>query len=371
MLKRNLLNIPVFMISLFVLWQCAPRSQFLPVQEVNDPEHGLQSHIMTGNYLVMDSTGNGYSFCQINPGRIKPRNNRIYYVLNLIYHSQTARKKFDAQKQMVIDFDQDSLVLEPHDIRYGENEVVAFYEIDKFDLVDLANANTIKVMIGTGSPVLSGQFSDLNKYNIRYFTSRYVLNSTYEPEPPRPAPKAHWGFAGIGMGSGYEFWLAKYSSIFSAGAENENSDFLALGIGFSPFSYEVKGIRQFVIPDPENPADSIFVIRYWQDKITNRYIPAPGLIYGWSFKNIISNFSLEAGISARYHFLPDWQGETDSVYVPEKGEYYPSVKYVHSSGELFDGFSVGLYLQLGGVWARIDSKRSWAAGISLPVPWWK
>ena len=61
----------------------------------------------------------------------------------------------------------------------------------------------------------------------------------------------------------------------------------------------------------------------------------------------------------------------DSVYVPEKDAFYPSRIYVHSSGKLFDGFSIGLYLQLGGVWARIDSKHSWAAGISLPVPWWK
>ena len=371
MLKISRIKIFIILLPLVSMWNCSSGGLRVPVQEVDDPEHGLQSHIMTSNYIKQDSSAGGYSYWQINPGRIKPKNNQVYYVFNLIYHGSYATENFDTQNRMLIEFDNDSLELEPHDIKYTDDEVVAFYEIDKFDLLDLANAKSIKIMIGAGNPILSGGFSEQNIYNLRYFTSRYVLNSSFEPEPPQPIRKDHWGFTGVGVGSGYEFWLAKYSNLFTRSAENRNCDFLALGFGFSPFSYQIKGIRQIMVPDPENPPDSMFVIRYWLDEEINRYIPAPGVIYGWSFKNVVSNISLEAGVSARYHFLPAWQGQSDSVYVPEKDATYPSQIYVHSKGKLFDGFSIGLYLQLGGIWARVDSERSWAAGISLPVPWWK
>ena len=342
----------------------------MPVYEVDDPDYGLQSSIMTGNYLALDSINPIYTLCSLNPGRITSKNNHVYFVLNLVYHSSTYPLTIKSQDSLTIYLDSGSLELKPHDIQVAENEISAFYEINRYDLIDIANSQNVTVTINAQNKILTSRFNEKNKYNFKVFAAKYVLNSGYEPEYPKAATKKHWGFSGAGVGSGYEMWLGRYLNWFTNKSDEHMQDFLALGIGYSSFSYQIKGLRLLNIPDPENPLDSIVVVRYWQDEEITNYIPAPGIVYGWSFKNIVSSWSLEAGVSIQYHFLPTWQESSDSVYVPEHEKYYPLHTYHYSQANMYDGFSAGIFLQLGGMWARINTRKSWAVGLSLPVPWW-
>ena len=348
---------------------CAHQKLSSPVYQVEDPDHGIISDIMSGNYLDLADETESRSLLSLNPGRIHSQNTSTYYILNLVYINETDSLIISNNDEIEIVFDQNILKLKSYNVQYKPRETVSFYEIDPFDIVDISNANSVHVKIPNEDKIVEANFSQENIHNFKVFATKYILDSKFEPILKEPQTDENWGFISPGAGTGYELWLGKYFNMIT----KENSgfrDYISLGAGFSSFEYEVLGIRQFWIEDPENPMDTVLVIRYWQDELNNINYPFVGLSYGVSENTWIKNWSIEMGITVQYFFLPEWQETPDSIYIAEKAAYFPVQKYSLVAGNLFDGFSAGLFLQVGGIWARVNTKKSWAAGISLPLPWW-
>ena len=353
----------------FLRFHCTHQKLSTPVYQVEDTEHGINSYIMSGNYLDLTTKPGLNTLLSLNPGRISSKKTSTYYVLNLVYISENDSLIISAKNELKLAFDQNILKLKPYDVQINKNESVSFFEIDPYDIVDIANAKNVSVVIPTSNGIVEARFSRENIHNFKLFSAKYILLSEYEPRLAESSPVDNWGFISPGAGTGYEFWLGKYTRIFTE--ENSNiTDYISIGTGFSSFDYEITGIRQFWIEDPDNPMDSILAIRYWVDEQHTKNYPYIGFMYGISEKTIIKNRSIEVGVTLQYFFLPEWQGEVDSIYIAEKGMYYPTQKYNLGKGNLFDGFSAGLFLQIGGIWARVNTKKSWAAGLALPLPWW-
>lgn len=346
---------------------CSHQKLSSPVYQVEDQE--IKSYIMSGNYLQLVGDVQPKTLLSLNPGRIQSKNTSTYYILNLVYINETDSLVLSNNDEIEIIFDHNIIRLKPYNIQYKNKETVIFYEIDPYDIVDISNANSVRVSVPTKNSIVKAGFTHENIYNFKVFATKYILVSKFEPTLKEPQADESWGFVSPGGGTGYELWLGKYFRM----ATKENSGFreyISLGAGFSSFEYEIKGLRQFWVENPENPADTIHVIRYWRDELHKKNYPYIGLSYGVSENSWIRNWSVEMGITIQYFFLPEWQNSPDSLYIPEKDAYYPVEIYSLNSGNLFDGFSAGVFLQVGGIWGRVNTKKSWAAGISLPLPWW-
>jgi len=365
-------NIKYFVLILIGLIQfnCTGGKFNKPVYEVSDPSHGLKSYIMTGNNIVLKGFPKEYTSCALNPGRIASKNNRIYYIINLVYRSEIRTVKFSESDTLYISLDNSQINLVPYDVQSDDMGASIFYEIDRYDIVDIGNAKKVQIKINVADDVLTSDLSYANIYNFQRFATRYILVSDHIPEMKAPEPVTKWGFTSFGFGSGYEIWLGKYTNLITAKKKIELSDYLAFSIGTSSFSYEILGFRQFWEPVEGNPNDSVLTTDYWVDESIAKYYPYIGAMYGISVDDFIRDWSLEAGLTLQYFFLPSWQQDSDSIYVPEHDQYYAQTIYRQSGGNLFDGFSAGIFMQIGGLWARINTKKSWAIGLVLPVPWW-
>jgi len=353
-----------------MLVACAARQQLIPVYEVSDPERNLHSYMMSGNYISLQNMPEGYRVCSLNPGRIHRGSEGVYFALNLIYKSEIDSITISVQDTLLLVIDGLHLSLIPYDIQQSGRETSAFYEIDPYDLVDLGNANLVSVHIGTQDSILSARLSQENIYNFKRFAARYVLLSDHQPHQSMPAKRKNWGFVSLGLGSGYELWLGKYTDLLTSRDQPHVQDYLAVNAGYSSFSYDIKGFRRFWIYDPEIPGDSTLAIRFWSDETVHKNYPYLGFMYGVKLEQVVSDWSLETGITVQYFFLPQWRQAVDSVYVPEQDKHYPQKLYHLTSGTQFDGFSAGVFIQLGGLWGRLDTQKSWAVGLALPVPWW-
>jgi hypothetical protein len=353
-----------------ICFNCASRQQIISVYEVSDPEHNLHSYMMSGNFIQLDSLEQGYRVCSLNPGRIQQGDQKVYFALNFIYKGEKDSVVITKNDSLILFIDATRLDLTTYDIQNSTRGTSAFYEISPYDLVDLGNANQVLLQVTTRDKILSARLSPMNIYNFKRFASRFVLLSDHQPARPQPAQKIKWGFVSMGLGSGYEVWLGKYTDIFTAGKDNRLHDFLAINAGFSTFSYDIKGFRRFWEYDPANPQDSTLAIRFWTDKPVDENYPYLGFMYGLKLERVISDWSLETGVTAQYFFLPQWQYPVDSVYVPEQDKFYPEKIYQLTSGTPYDGFCAGIFFQVGGLWARINTKKAWAIGLALPVPWW-
>ena len=362
-------SIIIILLLSFLRFHCTHQKLTTPVYQVEDTDHGINSYIMSGNYLDLTIKSGSNTLLSLNPGRISSKKTSAYYVLNLVYISETDSLIISTDNELELTFDQNVLKLKSYDVQINKKETVAFFEIDPYDIVDIANAKNVSAIISTGNGTAKARFSRENIHNFKRFSAKYILLSEYEPRLAESPPADNWGFISPGAGTGYEFWLGKYTRIFTE--ENGNiTDYISIGTGYSSFDFDVLGIRQFWIEDPDNPMDSILAIRYWVDEQHTKNYPYIGFMYGISENTIIKNWSFELGVTLQYFFLPEWQGEVDSIYIAEKGMYYPTQKYQLGNGNLFDGFSAGIFLQIGGIWARVNTKKSWAAGLALPLPWW-
>ncbi len=358
-----------FLFLTFALIQihCSHQKLATPVYRVEDPVKEINSDIMAGNYI--DAGLPEKNLIALNPGHIVSKHASSYYVLNLVYISETDSLVIGLEDEIQLSFDKNILKLKPFNVQVTANETVAFYEIEPFDLVDISNATNVRVLIYAQNRIIDGRFTQDNVHNFKKFTAKYILDSDFKPQLPEFVPVEKWGFISAGGGTGYEFWLGRYLNLFQQ-KKSAFREYLSVGAGFSGFDYEVLGIRQSWIDDPENPMDSVLAVYYWQDEYNTDYYPYLGVMYGISNNKIIKNWSVELGITLQYFFLPEWQGEVDSIYIAEKGDYYATKQYQLVQGNLFDGFSAGIFLQIGGIWGRINTKKSWAAGLSLPLPWW-
>jgi hypothetical protein len=348
---------------------CSHQKLSSPVYRIEDLDQGIKSDIMSGNYSDLIGEVEPKTLLSLNPGRIYSQSTSTYYILNLVYINESDSLVISSNDEIEIIFDQNSLKLKPYNVQYKPRETVSFYEIDPFDIVDISNANSVRVRIPNKNKIVEASFNQGNIHNFKIFAAKYILKSKFEPKLKEPQIDEKWGFISPGTGTGYELWLGKYFNMLT----QENSgfrDYISLGAGFSSFDYEVLGIRQFWIENPDNPIDTVLVIRYWQDEFNEKNYPYIGLSYGISENTWIKNWSIEMGITVQYFFLPDWQDTPDSIYIEAKEAYFPIQEYSLGAGNLFDGFSAGIFLQVGGIWARVNTKKSWAAGIALPLPWW-
>jgi hypothetical protein len=216
---------------------------------------------MSGNYLDLTAKPGSNILLSLNPGRISSQKTSTYYVLNLVYISETDSLIIGAENELKLTFDQNVLKLKPYDVQFNKKETISFFEIDPYDIVDIANAKNVSVVIPTSDGTVKARFSRENIHNFKLFSAKYILLSEYEPILAEPPPADNWGFISPGAGTGYEFWLGKYTRIFTE--ENGNiTDYISIGTGFSSFDFDVFGIRQFWIEDPDNPMDSVLAIRY-------------------------------------------------------------------------------------------------------------
>jgi hypothetical protein len=357
------------LIAILLLSSCAQQKLNTTVYRSNNAQQGNTTVILSGNYLDLNQDANAQTLLALNPGRVVSRNNRIYYILNLVYISRSDSLRLAMSDELRITLDQSELALQPYNVQNNPDEMIAFFEIGAFDLVDISNADRVKVTLSTANKNLRASFSVNNRYEFKRFAAKYILNSDYQPAPPKVIAKEKWGFASPGFGSGAELWVGQYSKIILQDKQSL-SEYLAINAGFSKFDYEQLGFRKFLVENPDMPGDTILAIRYWQDVQNTKYIPYFGIMYGFSENEWLAPWSVEVGVTVQYFFLPTWQGTVDSIYVAELDTFFPDKKYQITAGELFDGISAGVFIQIGGIWGRINTKKSWAAGISLPVPWW-
>ena len=192
---------------------CAHKKVNTSVYRVNDAEVGIKSYIMSGNYLDLQQTKGSNKLFALNPGRIFSQSTSSYYVLNLVYISPSDSLIIGPQDELKIVFDQNLLNLRPYDVQFNDNETVAFFEINPYDIVDISNSTNVSVSLyGKGQAIEAG-FSRENLLNFQIFSSKYILISDFNPRLSEPEPFDKWGFISPGTGSGIEFWIGNYPGL--------------------------------------------------------------------------------------------------------------------------------------------------------------
>jgi len=349
---------------------CAAQRTNTSVFSVSDKQSGLESRIMTGNFIKMDTLLPGKTSFALNPGRVIRRSEADYFLLNLVSVGDQGLPQISVGDSLFLYLESSIVKLFAYDVRTEKQEISAFFEIQAYDLIDLGNARSIMLELYCGLHIFKATLSVDNIYNFRKYAAQYIIESDLPPRKPAVTIPDHWGFSSLGAGIGYEIWIGKYSDLIAPAIDRELSDFFALGFGLTNLSYYQYGLRQDWAPDPEHPGDSLLSVYYWIDQDVSKNYPSLGLMYGLSHANLIAGCSLEAGLAVQYHWLPTWQLPTDSVYIPEYDQSFARTKYNLTSGAIIDGFVWSFFLQIGGIWARIGTQHTWAAGIALPLPWW-
>jgi hypothetical protein len=322
------------------------KTSMAPVQEINTGD--IQTAIMSGN--IIDCYVGGGSTphkCSLNPGYIKSRS-REYYFLKFEYRNYRLPYHFQKDDSIKISIDGNEIILLAYDISKTDEKLTVYYKIDRWDILDLGNANHVSVVIPLKKIKLQSQFSKKNIYNYKYYAAKYILETDEIPKPGEPEYEQSWGFVGGGIGTGYEFWLGSFTNFIMV--ESEMGDYIAFGAGFSPFDF---WRYSFTSSDRKYHLNGKFT--------GNSYYL--NLMYGLSHLVPRSKISIETGITFQYYFHDsDWDQNIGS-------DLYPTI-YELDKGRPYSGPALGLFLQIGGFWAQINSKLNSALGIAIPLPWW-
>ena len=162
-------SIIIILLLSFLRLHCTHQKLSTPVYRVDDTEQGINSYIMSGNYLDLTTKPGSNTLLSLNPGRISSKKTSAYYVLNLVYISETDSLIISTDNELELTFDQNVLKLKPYDVQFNKKETVAFFEIDPYDIVDIANAKNVSAIISTGNGTAKARFSRENIH--RYLKS--------------------------------------------------------------------------------------------------------------------------------------------------------------------------------------------------------
>jgi hypothetical protein len=308
----------------------------------------LESIIQTGNWFKFysDRRAEPYSGT-LNPGRMTSMG-REYHILKFVNHDKNFPFAFQDGDTMSLILDGRPLHLTGYNINKQKDRISAYYEIDKWDMVDIGNASSIKVIIQTQDGKLTTSFSNKNIFNYRYFSAKYILKTDDIPALGEPVYKQPVGFLGGGAGTGFEFWLGYYTNFIYL--NSGSGDYLAAGMGMVRVEYS----RYNRFPVEGYLWDGNFSIK-------NYYI---NFMYGLTYPSPFGNWSFELGMTYQYYFYDEsWNTINTGT------DRYPTY-YRLTDDEPFEGSVIGVFFQAGGLWAEINGRKNWAVGIAIPIPWW-
>ena len=320
-----------------------------------DLSHKEKSHIIQGNILKTTDGG----VLSLSPGKIVSSEEEIYYVLKLDYGNINGTPRIYPGDKILLNIDGTSLELESFDVVPRENQVTVYYQVDKFDLIDMGNANTIKVKAFGGGEFIEGEFTKKNIDIIRTFCSTYVLPIGEVPVLGKPQRKNV--FVGFGAGSSYELWIGYYDDVIKIKSIPKLSDFIALNLGFSRF----ESIRLYPLRDTPPLTYKYYGGTYEEN------IAIIGAMYGFTHPvDWLTTWSLEVGFTLQVYFsgVADWDHTTYIDYGPP-WYYLADYDVIKSSGEPYDGTAIGFYIQAGSIWFRLNTFGAWAGGLSVPLMW--
>ena len=319
----------------------------------------IESITMVGNYLdfYLNQSPKPYR-CLLNPAVLKTTKD-TYFSLKFSSANQTLPFELKGNDSLFLRLNDNHIFLPTLDVSRIGKKYSAYYRIEDWDLIDIGHTDQVQVYFMHGDSVFKAVFSQDNISKYQYFTAKYILNSTKIPLPEVPVYKQPWGFTGVGAGALYQFWLAQYTNYIQT--HTGLGDYLAVGVGYAPFFYTEW--QSTANPAP-GPIPGVIPIEGWVElNQSSGSSYCLNLMYGLTHPSPFGRWSLEAGICFYYFFsAARWQDE-QIRYLQD--DYLTII----DSGQPYEGFTVGGFIQIGGFWFQLNSK-NWTAGISVPVPWW-
>jgi hypothetical protein len=309
----------------------------------------LESIIQSGNWLKFysDDRAEPYSGT-LNPGKIISMN-REYHILKFELYNKIPPIKLQDSDTLTLILDGRALHLTAYNVSEQEDRLTAYYNIDKWDIVDLGYASNIVVIINSEEGRLRTSFSSENIYNYRYFSAKYILKTGDIPPRYEPEYKQPIAFISGGAGTGIDFWLGYYTNFLQK--ITALGDYVALGIGLSTFKYDIYNMY--------------YGHGYlWDGNFTeNNY--NLNVMYGLSYPSPFGNWSFEVGVTYQYYFHDkNWNADNTG------SKLYPTV-YLITDNKPRNESLIGAFVQVGGLWLQWNRKKLWALGISIPIPWWQ
>jgi hypothetical protein len=308
----------------------------------------LESIMQSGNWLKFytDFRSEPYTG-NLNPGLMISRG-RNYHIIKLEFRDQKLPFSLKDGDTLSLILDGSPLNLTGYNTSRQENSLGAYFEIDKWDLVDIGNASYVAVIIRAQEGEIKSSFFSENIYNYRYFASKYILGANDVPSPSKPVYIQPTAFVSGGAGTGTEFWFAFYTNFLKI--EPGLSDYMAAGIGLERFEYS----RYNYFSMKGYLWDGNFSLKNYNIN----------LMYGLSYPSPFGEWSFELGFTYQYFFYDEsWN------YKNTGPDTYPTV-YRLNNGNPYEGSVIGVFIQAGGFWVQFNRKRKWAIGITLPIPWW-
>ena len=306
-------------------------------------------------------------YIMLDPMRIFSPYNGLYFALKLRYTPAILDRKITTGDRMVIILDHGQVELKAYEVRNEPSEITGYYSIDKWDLVDIGNARMVTVAVwdSTGSQEILLSRLNINEY--RLFASIYILGRLFIPEYDH-LPERHWGFAGVGYGTMFSAWLARYFNYFIKPSGLISGEFAGIGFGYSPFTYYAYRVNRIADLDPQNG----WYLKYGYGLPETRSEPVYqlGLIYGLVNHSLFEPVSAEAGITIQYFLQNTRYDEVYLIHQTPLTYDSPAIVYRPTGGVLRHGFAAGIFLQAGAFWIHANTLNVWTAGLSTPVPWW-
>jgi hypothetical protein len=313
--------------------------------------------IQLGDLESINQTGNWFKFFSerraepysgtLNPGRMTSKG-RNYHILKFVNHDKNFPFTLKDGDTLSLILDGRALHLTGYNISKQKDRLSAYYEIDKWDMVDVGNASSVKVIVNTQEGELRATFSTENIYNYRYFAAKYILKTNDIPPRGEPVYKQPMAFLSGGTGSGTEFWIGYYTNFirFKSGL----GDYLAAGMGITGIDYS----RYNRYSGQGYLWDGNF-------SLTNYYV---NIMYGLTYPSPFGNWSFEFGFTYQYYLYDkSWNSENTG------SDQFPTY-YRLTDGEPYEGSVIGVFIQAGGFWVQFNRRKNWAVGITIPVPWW-
>jgi len=308
----------------------------------------LESVIQSGNWLKFYTNNRVEPYTgTLNPGRMTSKG-REYHILKFEYYDQARPFNLEDGDTLHIVLDGRSLYLSAYNISKQNNRLSAFYNINKWDIVDIGYASSVTIIVDSKEGELRATLSNENIYNYRYFSAKYILKTDKIPPESKPAYKQPMAFLSGGVGTGVDFWFGYYTNILRL--DYGIGDYIALGMGISTFKYDIYNLY----------AGSGYL---WDGTFTeNNY--NINAMYGLTYPSPFGNWSIEVGFTYQYYFHDEnWDTENTGT------ELYPTYYWVRE-GKPRNESLIGVFIQAGGLWVQWNRKKLWAVGIAIPIPWW-
>jgi len=308
----------------------------------------LESVIQSGNWLKFYTTRRAEPYTgTLNPGKMTSKG-REYHILKFEYHDNNLPFSWQDGDTMILILDGRGLNFTGYNISKQKKRLSAYYEIDKYDMVDIGNSSSVKVIIKAQEGELKATFSAENIYRYRYFAAKYILGTDDIPPIKEPDYQQSTAFLSGGAGSGIEFWLGYYTNFISI--KPGLGDYLSAGMGIERFEYSLYNRY----PGQGYLWDGNFSLK-------NYYI---NLMYGLTYPSPFGNWSFELGFTYQYFFYDEgWNSQNTGT------DQFPTY-YELTNGKPYEGSVIGVFIQAGGLWIQFNRRRNWAVGIAIPIPWW-